>query len=142
VGRRYVQRSGPPPEKKTGGEILTQCAREYIESHYRDKFSLQAMAGELFVNGSYLLRVFKRHTGYTPLAYHNHIRCARAMELLARSGKSVSEIGEAVGFVSSAHFSHVFKKEEGCTPSEYRAAHQERGPESESISKECHYGYC
>ena len=106
--------------KKTGGEMLTQSALAYIESHYKERFSLQAMAGELFVNGSYLLRVFKKYTGFTPLAYHNHVRCERAKELLSNTRECVSDIGEAVGFVSSAHFSHVFKKTEGCTPTEYR----------------------
>ncbi len=108
-------------EKKTGGEILAQSVAEYIELHFRNKFSLQEIAGELYVNGNYLLRVFKKHTGYTPLAYHNHIRCEHAKEMLARSDQSISDIGDAVGFVSSAHFSHVFRKEEGCTPSEYRS---------------------
>ncbi len=107
-------------KKKTGGEMLTQSALAYIESHYRERFSLQTMAGELFVNGSYLLRVFKKHTGFTPLEYHNHIRCERAKELLSNTEECVSDIGETVGFVSSAHFSHVFRKMEGCTPSEYR----------------------
>ena len=100
--------------------MLTQSAMAYIESHYKERFSLQAMAGELFVNGSYLLRVFKKYTGFTPLAYHNHVRCERAKELLSNTRECVSDIGEAVGFVSSAHFSHVFKKTEGCTPTEYR----------------------
>ena len=111
-------------KKKTGGEMLTQHALAYLESHYKERFSLHAMAGELFVNGSYLLRVFKKHTGYTPLAYHNHVRCERAKELLSNSGESISDIGEAVGFVSSAHFSHVFRKMEGCTPTEYRISNR------------------
>ena len=111
-------------KKKTGGELLTQLALDYIESHYKERFSLRAIAGGLFINGSYLLRVFKKHTGFTLLAYHNHVRCERAKELLSDTDESVSEIGEAVGFVSSAHFSHVFKKTEGCTPSEYRAGHR------------------
>ena len=111
-------------EKISGGALQAQTASRYIESHFREKFSLRKMAGELFVNGSYLLRVFKKHTGYTPLAYHNHIRCEKAKELLIHTGKSVSEIGEAVGFVSSAHFSHVFRKEEGCSPTEYRMHEQ------------------
>ena len=68
------------------------------------------MAGALYVNGSYLLRAFRKSTGFTPLAYHNHIRCRRAMELLTDPGMSASQIGEAVGFVSSAHFSHVFNR--------------------------------
>ena len=110
--------------KKTGGETLSQSALAYIESHYKEKFSLQAMAGELFVNGSYLLRVFKKYTGFTPLEYHNHVRCEHAKELLGNTGESISDIGEAVGFVSSAHFSHVFRKTEGCTPTEYRVSHR------------------
>ena len=111
-------------KKKAGGETLTQAASDYIEAHSREKFSLQKMADTLFVNGSYLLRVFKRNTGFTPLAYHNHIRCEQAKELLAHTGEEISEIGETVGFVSSAHFSHVFRKTEGCTPSEYRIRHR------------------
>jgi AraC-like DNA-binding protein len=47
-----------------------------------------------------------------------------AKDLLAHTDKGISEIGEIVGFVSSAHFSHVFKKSEGCTPSDYRMNHR------------------
>lgn len=107
-------------KRRTAGDTLTQSALAYIELHYKERFSLQTMAGELFVNGSYLLRVFKKHTGFTPLAYHNHIRCERAKELLSSTSESISDIGEAVGFVSPAHFSHVFRKMEGCTPTEYK----------------------
>ena len=126
MNRRDVQPGTPyrAERKMTGGELLAHAASDYIESHYKDKFSLQALAGELFVNGSYLLRVFKKYTGFTPLAYHNHIRCERAKELLANTGECVADIGESVGFVSSAHFSHVFRKEEGCTPTEYRINNQ------------------
>ena len=106
--------------KKTGGEILTQAVSDYIEAHSKEKFSLQQMADNLYVNGCYLLRAFKKHTGYTPLAYHNHVRCTEAKDLLVHTDKGISEIGEIVGFVSSAHFSHVFRKTEGCTPTEYR----------------------
>ena len=110
--------------KKTGGEILSQAASDYIEAHSKEKFSLQKMADDLYVNGCYLLRAFKKHTGYTPLAYHNHVRCTEAKDLLAHTDKGISEIGEIVGFVSSAHFSHVFKKTEGCTPTDYRLSNR------------------
>ncbi len=99
---------------------MVQKAKEYIEEHCREKFSLKKMSGELYVNGSYLLRIFRKHTGYTLLAYHNHVRCEKAKELLRRPDVSISDVGETVGFVSSSHFSHVFRKTEGCTPSEYR----------------------
>ena len=111
-------------KKQAGGEILAQAASAYMEAHYREKFSLRKMADALYVNGSYLLRVFKKYRGCTPLVYHNLVRCRHAKELLARTGDGVSEIGESVGFVSSAHFSHVFRKTEGCTPTEYRLRHR------------------
>ncbi len=120
-------RHGEVPEsgkKKNGSEALAQAASAYIETHFREKFSLRKMAESLFVNGSYLLRVFKKNKGCTPLAYHNRIRCEQAKELLAHTGEEISEIGESVGFVSSAHFSHVFRRTEGCTPTEYRISHR------------------
>ena len=94
-----------------------------MEAHSEEKFSLEKMAKALYVNGSYLLRTFKRYTGMTPLNYHHRLRCAKAKALLAQTDLSVSQVGEAAGFVSSSHFSHIFRKTEGCTPSEYRKQH-------------------
>lgn len=105
---------------RNAGQELTDAAKEYIEEHSAEKFSLSVMAGALYVNGSYLLRTFKSHTGHTLLWYHNHIRCEKAKELLEKKEYSISQAGEMAGFVSSAHFSHIFKKMTGLTPSEYR----------------------
>lgn len=102
------------------GERLSKQAEFYIREHIAEKFSLEKIAGALYINGNYLSRIFRKHTGTTLLAYHNRMRCEQARELLIHSDRSVSEIGEQVGFVSPAHFSHVFKKVEGCTPTEYR----------------------
>ena len=114
--RRVIQ----TPPVKAAGQALTQAAKAYVEAHSEEKFALQAIADALFVNGSYLLRVFKANTGHTLLWYHNHIRCERAKELLRLRDRSISQVGEQVGFVSSAHFSHVFKKMTGMTPTDYR----------------------
>lgn len=107
---------------RDSGEVLTRSAKQYIEDHSAEKFSLQAISDALFVNGSYLLRVFKAHTGRTLLWYHNYIRCENAKALLVRPDISISRVGEQVGFVSSSHFSHIFKKLTGLTPTEYRQA--------------------
>ena len=102
------------------GNRLVSAAENYLALHSAEKFSLQEIANALYINGSYLLRVYKAHTGHTLLWYHSHLRCEKAKELLKESDLSISEIGETVGFVSSAHFSHVFKKMTGMTPSAYR----------------------
>ena len=102
---------------------LVLSAQAWIESHSAEKFSLKTLSGALYVNGSYLLRTYKEITGTTLLWYHNHIRCEKAKALLAEGGKSISEAGEQAGFCSSSHFSRIFKKMVGCTPSEYRKAY-------------------
>ena len=108
---------------QNSGKALTEAAQAYLEAHVTERFSLQEMAGALFVNGSYLLRTFKSHTGSTLLAYHNAVRCEKAKVLLLDPAKSISQAGEEVGFVSSSHFSHIFKKVTGLTPTEYRREH-------------------
>lgn len=107
-------------EKQVSGRNLSKAAQEYIEAHYAEKFSLQKIASALYVNGSYLLRAFRRQTGMTLLNYHHQVRCEKAKVLLMQTSQSISEIGASVGYVSSAHFSHIFRKTEGCTPSEFR----------------------
>lgn len=107
-------------KEQTGGKRLTKAAQEYIEKHSREKFSLDQIAGALYINGSYLARTFKQSTGMTLLHYHHLVRCGEARDLLLHTDKSVSEIGSITGFATSSHFSHIFRKMMGCTPSEYR----------------------
>lgn len=113
----------PKESRKDRGTRLIQAAKAYITEHSREKFSLQAVADALYVNKCYLLRQFKARTGGTLLGYHNQVRCEQAKQMLADTALSISEVGETVGFVSSAHFAHVFKKTVGMTPTEYRNTH-------------------
>ncbi len=117
------------------GNWLVAAAEDYLRAHSGDKFSLRGVSEALHVNGSYLLRVYKAHTGRTLLWYHTFLRCEKAQDLLRKSGMSISEIGEAVGFVTSAHFSHVFKKMTGMTPSSYRHEQQRENGECEALAK-------
>ena len=119
-------------EKQSSGEALCEAAKTYIEAHSVEKFSLNGISKALFVNGSYLLRTFKRHTGMTLLCYHHLIRCEKAKEMLLQTNLSVSRIGESVGFISSSHFTHIFRKTENCTPTEYRRLH---GPDREEMAE-------
>ena len=115
-----VQAKETEPRDGSAGERLTEAAKRYIEEHSAEKFSLPLLSGALYVNGSYLLRTFRAHTGRTLLWYHNHVRCERAKALLDHSRLSVSGVGAEVGFVSPAHFSHIFRKMTGMSPTEYR----------------------
>ena len=116
----------PEESRKDRGAQLIQAAKAYITAHSREKFSLEAVADALYVNKCYLLRQFRARTGGTLLGYHNQVRCEQAKQMLAEPALSISEVGEAVGFVSSSHFTHVFKKTVGVTPTAYRDVHVTR----------------
>jgi Transcriptional regulator containing an amidase domain and an AraC-type DNA-binding HTH domain len=74
--------------KPSSGKRLSEAAQAYMEEHSAEKFSLDEMAKALFVNGSYLLRTFRQHTGMTPLCYHhrNRIILHRSMDQLRFCG--------------------------------------------------------
>ena len=110
---------------------LAAAAEAYLDAHSAEKFSLEKTAHALYVNGSYLLRVYKIVRGRTLLWYHHHIRCEKAKALLRSTDMSVSSVSETVGYITAAHFSHVFRKMTGTTPTDYRAgrviSHGEEG---------------
>ena len=54
-------------ENRNSSDALVQSAKDYIESHSAEKFSLQVLSEALFINGSYLLHLFKSRTGQTLL---------------------------------------------------------------------------
>lgn len=99
---------------------LAETARLLIEKNYKKAFSLDKLAQELHINKYYLLRTFKEATGDTPLSYHNSVRCGVAKEMLKRPDLNISYISDETGFSSASHFSRVFAKTVGITPSGYR----------------------
>lgn len=105
---------------------LVRAAKEYLEAHSAEKFSLEALSSALFINGCYLLRTFKAATGQTLLEYHHQVRCEKAKELLTQNELSIAAVGDRAGFASAAHFSRIFKKTVGVTPTQYRSAYWEQ----------------
>ncbi len=102
------------------GNVIVARAKRYIAESYREKFSLNRIAGRLYVNPSYLCRAFKKETNKTLLTYCNEMRCREAKALLTRSELCVSYIAVQVGFCNASQFCRVFKSMEGKTPCQYR----------------------
>lgn len=48
--------------KVPAGQQLAQAAEAYIRAHSTEKFSLKTLSAALYVNGSYLLRAFRKET--------------------------------------------------------------------------------
>lgn len=99
---------------------LTIAVTNYIQHHLSEPIRAEEMAKELFMSRPYLSAKFKEETGETLTDFILKEKTEEAKRLLRYSDKSLTAIGSYLGFSSLGHFSHVFKKYAGCTPTEYR----------------------
>jgi AraC-like DNA-binding protein len=94
--------------------------KEYLDSHYTEKISLDQLAEQFYINKFYLTRIFKEQFGVSLGNYLLGIRITRAKQRLRFTDDSLDAIGAACGMGDAAYFSRMFKKVEGITPGEYR----------------------
>ena len=102
---------------------LSQRIITWLESHYDQTASLEALAADLGYNKSYLCEAFKKNTGLTILDCLNTIRIRRAAELIVYSDHSLPQVADLCGFASASHFNRVFLKYVGITPGQCRRAY-------------------
>ena len=102
-------------------EDIIESAKRYIDACYNTDISLEGTAEAVGVSRFYLSRLFKTRLGMNYSAYLTERRVQMAA-LLMKSQKELTnrEIAERVGFRDPDYFGKVFKKQIGCTVSEYR----------------------
>lgn len=99
---------------------LVRDAKEYIRQHYAERLSLEQVARRVYINPSYLSKLFSEVEGSSFSDTIAQIRLQKAKEYLKDYRYKVYEIAELVGYPNVKHFMRVFKKVEGMTPTEYR----------------------
>lgn len=108
------------PNGKTSSRYVIREITDYIEHNYNEKLMINDLAQKFFLNPSYLSGLFKEETGKPFTAYLVECRLNKAVELLENTDLSSSEISVQVGYEDYFHFSKLFKKHIGISPSNYR----------------------
>ena len=93
---------------------------DYIDEHYMDDLTLEAIAEESGFSKYHFSRLFKLYTNFTFYDYLTHRRIKVAEALLVEPNLSITEVALQSGFPSISTFNRVFKQKKNCTPSEYR----------------------
>lgn len=78
------------------------------------------VAEKTYVSQWHLSKLLNRHTGQSFSDILNHCRIEHAKKLLEDPSLRIGDISDAVGFLDLAHFSRVFKKQEGRSANEWR----------------------
>lgn len=92
----------------------------YIKHHISEAITAEAIAKHLYLSRPYLSAKFKKETGLPLTDFILKEKTEEAKRLLCYSEKSFLNISNYLGFSSQSHFSKVFKKYSGYSPSEYR----------------------
>lgn len=92
---------------------------DYIHDDIGSDHSVEELAEKVGLSPSHFCRSFKQATGISPYQYVLQARVDRAKSMLAAGVNSVSEIALVLGFSSQSHFSDVFRKQVGMSPTTY-----------------------
>ena len=104
----------------SGVHPLVDRAQGIIDENYHRRLSLSGIAKVLNVSPNYLSRIVRRETGTTVTARIHSVRLEHARLLLARGGRSISEIAYTVGYQNYRDFYRNFVKYERSSPRKAR----------------------
>ncbi|WP_343702527.1 AraC family transcriptional regulator [Chitinophaga sp.] len=111
----FMQSPGPVTDEERVKTIF-----EYTMRHYREKISLDTVAGLLHMTRPSFCRFFKNRTRKTYVQFLMEVRIGHACKLLVEDEKTVSEIGYECGYNNISHFNHQFKFITNKKPLEYK----------------------
>ena len=106
-------------EQKKRADNAIDYIQKYIEGHLSDDLSLVRLAEKVYLNPSYLSRLYKQTTGTTLSDFIDNARIKKAKELLKKENVKIHEVSKAVGYETAASFTRFFRKIIGCSPQEY-----------------------
>ena len=100
-------------------EVIRQI-KVYIQDHIETKLSREDIAEAVYLSPGYMTRLFKKETGMTLLDYIISRKIKHAKMLLEQGDISVGDVSSTLGYENFSHFSELFKRHVGCSPSEYK----------------------
>ncbi|MGO4372614.1 helix-turn-helix domain-containing protein, partial [Paenibacillus sp. MCAF20] len=101
--------------------LIVEKSKAYIDQFFNQKgLTLHEVAQKNHVSPNYLSYLFKKDTGYNLWEYVIKLRMEESRRLMLQTDLRRYEISERVGYESPEHFSKIFKKYFGMSPSEMK----------------------
>ena len=92
----------------------------WLRQNAQSALTLESLVSHFGYTRQYLIRVFRKQFGTTPMAFLNEFRLSLCIPWLLDSVLSLDDIAHRCGFEDSNYFSRQFKKKYHLPPSIYR----------------------
>ena len=107
-------------EVKGNNDQLMNRIMKSINEHISDPdFNVESLAEDVGISRAQLHRKMKEITGISTGEFIRNLRLEQAARLIREQKINVTQVAYAVGFNNQTHFSTVFRKRYGMSPTEY-----------------------
>jgi len=113
-------RCAQAPATQTPAPPAVLIAKRILEEEYETPWTIDRIAQACGVNGNYLIHLFTKHLGESPIRYLWRKRVDAGVHLLRTTRLQIDEISYRCGFQTAAHFSRLVKQYHGRPPSQLR----------------------
>lgn len=125
IKKKYISnKTAPTPEESTFSaadeKFLNTMNKIITENIDEPNMGVPFLCDKLGMSRASLYNKLKALTGMGANDYINKLRIDNAINLLLNSSLTVNEIADRVGFSTPRYFSTVFKKNMGCSPTQYK----------------------
>lgn len=107
------RRTAAPP-------VWLRRVKQHLDESCSETPSLTELAGIAGVHSTHLARQFRSHFGQSIGEYLRQKRIDMAKDLLIKTRRALTDIALDIGFCHHAHFTTVFKRSTGISPSSFR----------------------
>lgn len=108
------------PKAQQEDHALVEQADTLISARFAEPLTAQSIAAELYVSRSKLCEAFRHVRGKGVAECLRDERMKAACQLLASNAANVAEVARTVGYARSSSFDEAFRREFGCSPTEWR----------------------
>jgi AraC family transcriptional regulator len=120
LARNYAERRLTIEVNARLSSVQKQRVLHFIRENLDTDVAVSDLAACIGVSSDHFFRIFKASFGMSPYRFVMQERVAKAKVMLEESRKEIGEIAVEVGFPSHSHFTKIFHKMTGATPSQFR----------------------
>ncbi len=131
---KYLEECGKAELRAQGSRrsALVQKVETFLAQCQSNHVSLREVAMRVNLSPCHFCAVFKKQTGVTFSQYRTRQRLEKARDLLADAERRVSDVAFEAGFESIPYFNRAFRRQFGCSPSQFRSRQTQRNSGQEN----------